>query len=350
MKKVLLLAIAALAIVTLSMGALAQVMATPGKAVKMLLVPKFLGTDRFSKMFEQAHRGAEQVAKELQNPIPLQFLGPTPGNSVATQIEIVVNATRQGVNAIMMSNNSGDQIVPAVKAAYDKGIKVVTWDSPIPSAEGEDVYVAQVDFSQTGAVMAELALNILGATGGKLAILSTTPDAPAQSAWVKAFEDALKDPKFAELEQVDIVYGNDQPDQSYSQALALVHKHPDLKLIMAPESIGIVAAAKAMQDAKLCDKVKVSGLGVPSEMLAYTMSGCAPQFALWSFNDLGYLAYYTAYLLATDAIKAEEGQRFMAGRMGQYTITKDPNRPRGLRIVMGPFSLYDRANIEAAAK
>ena len=75
--------------------------------------------------------------------------------------------------------------------------------------------------------------------------------------------------------------------------MALVDKHPDLKLIMAPTSVGIAAAAKALQDEDLCDKIKISGLGLPSEMLAYTMNDCAPQFALWSFIDLGYLTYYT---------------------------------------------------------
>jgi len=115
---------------------------------------------------------------------------------------------------------------------------------------------------------------------------------------------------------------------------ALVDKYPGIKLIMAPTSVGIVAAAKAMKDEGLCDKVKVSGLGVPSEMVAYTMNGCAPQFALWSFVDLGYLAYYTAYALATKAIKAEEGASFTAGRMGNYTITKDPTRANGLRVLM----------------
>ncbi len=94
---------------------------------------------------------------------------------------------------------------------------------------------------------------------------------------------------------VDTVYGNDESEKSYTQAQALVDKYPDMKLIMAPTSVGIVAAAKALQDEKLCDKVKISGLGVPSEMLAYTMNGCAPEFALWSFVDLGYLTYYTSY-------------------------------------------------------
>lgn len=40
------------------------------------------------------------------------------------------------------------------------------------------------------------------------------------------------------------VYGNDQSEDSYKQALALVDKYPDMKLIMAPTSVGIVAAAK----------------------------------------------------------------------------------------------------------
>jgi len=82
-------------------------------------------------------------------------------------------------------------------------------------------------------------------------------------------------------------------------------------------------------------------------MRGYTMEGCAPQFALWSFVDLGYLAYYTAYLLATGAIKAEEGQQFTAGRLGPYRIAKDPNRPHGLRLVLGPFQVYDKDNIGA---
>src|SRR5262249_36638672 len=157
-----------------------------------------------------------------------------------------------------------------------------------------------------------------------------------------------KDPKFAKFEQVDIAYGNDDFDTSYKQALALVDKHPDLKLIVVPASVPVVAAAKAMQDKNLCAKVKVTGFGVPGEMQPYVQSGCSPQFALWSFFDLGYLAYYTAYLLATDAMKAEEGQQFTAGRLGKYTIAKDPTRAHGLRVVMGPWALYDKTNIDAA--
>jgi rhamnose transport system substrate-binding protein len=96
----------------------------------------------------------------------------------------------------------------------------------------------------------------------------------------------------------------------------------------------------------LCDTVKVSGLGVPVEMVEYTLNGCAPEFALWSFVDLGYLTYYAAYLLATDAMQGVEGETFEAGRMGSYTIEKDPTRENGLRVLMGPFTVYNAENIE----
>ena len=345
MKKFLLATAAVMALATLGQTAVAQTI-EKGKPISTVLLPKFLGI----QPFELARRGAEQARSELENPKPLQFLGSTPENSVAGQIEIITNATTQKVKAIMISNNSGDQIVPALKAAKAQGMTVVTWDSPIPSGDAEDLFVAQVDFAETGRVLANMALTILGPDGGKFVILSASPDAANQNSWIAAMHDALKDPKYAKLKEVGIIYGNETLEQSYNQALAAIDKTPDLKLIVSPTVVGIVAAAKAMQDEGLCEKVKVTGIGIPNEMLSYTMNGCAPQFTLWSFPDLGYLTYYTAYGLANGAFKAEPGVKFTAGRMGEYTIEKDPTRPKGLRIVMGPFTIYDKNNVQAASK
>jgi rhamnose transport system substrate-binding protein len=330
-------------------GTAAPVKATPGQTVDMILLPKFVG----NKVFDEAHDGAKEAHAELENAGKLEFLGPTADNSVAGQIEIVTNAATQGADVIMISNNAGDQIGPSAQAARDAGMTVVTWDSPIPSGQGEQVFIAQVDFDETGVVMADMALSILGEAGGKLAILSASPDAANQNAWNAAMVRALEtDPKYANLELVDTVYGNDQSEDSYNQALALVDKYPDLGLIMAPTSIGIVAAAKAMQDEGLCDQVKVSGLGLPSEMLEFTLNGCAPEFALWSFVDLGYLTYYTSYLLATGVLEGKVGERYEAGRMGTYTITEDPTRPGigALRVLMGPFTVYTAENVAEAAQ
>jgi len=329
-----------------AVSAQAQTRIEGGQEADMTLLPKFLGI----LVFDQANEGAEEAHAELGNPGELRFVGPTPENSVAGQIELMTTATTQGQDAVMLSNNAGDQIAPAAQAAREAGTRVVTWDSPIPSGEGEDVFVAQVDFGSIGRVMADMAHSILGGEG-QMAILSATPDAANQNAWIASFEEVLAtDETYAGIEHVDTVYGDDQSEVSYNRALSLVDQYPDLGLIMSPTTVGIQASAKAMQDEGLCEDVKVSGLGLPSEMVSYTMNGCAPEFALWDFRDLGYLTYYVAYGMATGQLSGEIGESFTAGRMGDYAIEEDPGRPGAKRVLMGPFTVYTAENVEAAAQ
>ena len=317
---------------------------TAGEEINMVLLPKFLGI----LVFDQANEGAQEAHAELGNTGELLFVGPTPENSTAGQIEIMTTSATQGQGVVMISNNAGDQIVPSAVAAQAAGTRVVTWDSPIPSGEGEDVFVAQVDFGSMGIVMADMAHSILGGSG-QMAVLSATPDASNQNAWIAAMEVALENNKYDDIELVDIVYGDDQAEVSYNRALSLVDQYPDLGVIMSPTTVGIQAAAKAMQDEGLCDQVRVSGLGLPSEMVSYTMNGCAPEFALWDFRDLGYLTYYTAYGLASGQMTGDIGETFSAGRMGDFTIDEDPGRPGSSRVLMGPFTVYNSGNVEAAS-
>ena len=101
----------------------------------MLLLPKFTGV----AVFDQANEGAQEANTELQNPEELDYTGPDQASSAqGGQVEFVTNAPTQGYKALMISNNSGDQIAPAAKTAADGGIKVVTWDSPIPSGRGRE--------------------------------------------------------------------------------------------------------------------------------------------------------------------------------------------------------------------
>jgi rhamnose transport system substrate-binding protein len=329
-----------------------SVVAEPGGEVNIMLLPKFLGI----LPFDQANQGAQEAHAELGNTGQYEYTGPTPENSVAGQIETVTNAPTQGFDVVLLSNNAGDQIAPAAVAAQEAGTKVVTWDSQIPSAEGESLFVAQVDFDETGQVMADMTRSILGEDGGQVAILSASPDAANQNAWNAAYLEVLSGEEYANIEVVETVFGNDVSEDSYNEALGLVDKYPDLELIMAPTSVGIVAAAQALQTEGLCEDIKVSGLGVPAEMVEYTLNGCAPEFALWSFVDLGYLAYYVGYLLGTGALEGVAGETFEVGRPisdnTTFEITADPTRPDiegALRVLMGPFTVYNAENVEAAA-
>ena len=116
---------------------------------------------------------------------------------------------------------------------------------------------------------------------------------------------------------------------------------------MAPTTVGIAAAAKAMTDEGLVRQGQGVRLGLPDEMrVGYVKSGCAPKFALWSFVDLGYLTYYVTYGIATGQIEAEEGGSSRPAAWASTRSRADPTRDNGLRVLMGPFTVYNETNVE----
>ena len=326
--------------------------------VGMAFVPKF---DNLIP-FDQALSGAHAARKELghETTVLLEYIAPPSAEgSAEAQIDIVRRVTQTGFTTLLLSNNAGDDISPACRSAQEAGLNVVTWDSPIPSGVGESIFVAQVDFGELGKVMADMALDILsssaegkGNSSQKFAVLSASKRAANQNKWIEAMMRAMEsDPgRYGSLELVEIAFGDDDDATSYNEAMRLMNDYEDIGLIMSPTTIGIAAAARAATDEGKCGTIKVSGLGVPGEMLSYTNSGCVPVFALWSFVDLGYLTYYTAYALETGQLTIEPGSTFQAGRLGEFTVERDPTRPNveAYRVLMGDFTLYDRSNIEKA--
>ena len=208
-----------------------------------MLLPKFTGI----AVFDQADEGTQEAAAEL-GATPAEFLGPTADNSVAGQIEIMTNAATQGVDAVMLSNNAGDRIVPAAQSVVDAGGVVVTWDSFHPNRRGRERVRRpgrlRRDRPGDGRHGPFAPRRRRWPAGHPLGVAGSTN----QNAWIATFEEILAGEDYANIELVDTVYGNDESEESYDQALALVDEYPDLEVIMAPTTVGIAAAAKAMQD------------------------------------------------------------------------------------------------------
>ena len=239
----------------------------------------------------------------------------------AEQIPFIQDATTQGYKAIVVSATGADEVAPALKAAKDAGIKVVGYDSS-PAEGAYDVFVNQTDFSLIGGSMAQWACDLAPDCTGEIAILSATATATNQNAWIADFNKALTtDPKFAKLKLVDTVYGDDDATKSTNVANGLLQTHPNLKVIVAPTTVGILAAAQVVKQA--ASAVKVTGLGLPNDMKSFVADGTAPEFGLWSVPDLGYLAYYVAAKLISGEIKGTPGETFTVPSLNDgkpYTI------------------------------
>ena len=242
---------------------------------------------------------------------------------------------------LAISADDSDALVPTGKAAMAAGIPVVTWDSAI-GKDGRTIHINQAEAAGIADVQLKMAIDLTGPDGGDIAILSATSTAPNQNEWIGLMKEALKKPEYAKLKLVDTVYGDDDDTKSYNEAQGLFKKYPNLKVIIAPTTVGIAASARAVQDANLVGKVNVTGLGTPNQMRDYVKSGASPEFALWNPGDLGYLAIYAVDAIASGKIKGQPGDKFTAGKLGEYTI-KASDRHRAAWAIR---PIFNKDNID----
>jgi rhamnose transport system substrate-binding protein len=314
----------------LAAGLLASTSAFAQEPLRIALVVKSLGIG----FFEAAARGAEDAAKELGN-VEIIYTGPTT-TTAEGQIEVINSLIAQGVDAIAVSANDPDALVPALKRAMQRGITVISWDSGV-AKEGRLMHLAPSSDALIGQTIIKLAADQLP-EGGKVALLSATSTSTNQNAWIAEMKKVMGD--YPNITLVDTVYGDDLADKSYRETQGLLQKHPDLDAIIAPTSVGIVAAAQAVADAGKIGEVNVTGLGLPSEMAGAVKSGASKSFAIWNPVDLGYATTMIAYNLATKKAEAKPGAEIDMGRMGKAVL--DENDEAAMSV---PFT-YDGSNID----
>ncbi len=258
------------------------------------------------------------------------------------QIQILEQLISQKVAAICIVGNDKDALQPVLTKAMSQGIKVFSLDSGV-NPQSRLVHVNQADSEKIGTTLIEAAYDMSGGSGD-IAILSATSQATNQNLWIDFMKKTLAQPKYANLKLVKIAYGDDIRDKSVSEAEGLLQSFPDLKVIIAPTTVGIAAAGKVLTDKGLGGKVFLTGLGLPSEMATYIENGVCPYMFLWNPIDVGYLGAYTATALVTGKITGKVGEKFTAGRLGEKVITQAPDG--GTEILLGPPFKFDKNNIE----
>jgi rhamnose transport system substrate-binding protein len=286
--------------------------------------------------FDAAHQGADEAAKQLGD-VEVIYTGPAKPTAEG-QIELINSLVAQKVSAIVISANDPDALVPATKKAMARGIKVLSFDSAI-SKDGRQFHLAPSSNELIGEKLVKMTTEAIGKTG-EIAILSATAQATNQNTWIAEVKKVLAKPEYSGLKLVTVVYGDDQTDKSYREAQGLFKSYPNLKAIIAPTTVGIAAASKAVQDANLVGKVYVTGLGLPSEMAGHVKNGVVKSFAIWNPIDLGYSITYAAH----DFVTGKAGSTISLGRVG--TVKPDAN---GEAPMSEPFT-YDASNVDKFAK
>ena len=254
---------------------------TSGAKKKILFVFK-IGGISYS---EACKAGAQQANDDPALNAQVDYQAPA-NDIVAKQSEIVEQAIVDKVDAIVISPNDAAAIVPAINKASDAGIKVFTWDSDSPASKRQ-FYVAAVDDVQIGTDIADALAKDAGQKG-KILILSGQQTAANLNLHVKGMEDGFK--KYKDISVVaPYIYNDDKLEQAKSMTLSALQANPDVVGIACANSVSPHGAGEAVKQLNKIGKIKVWGLGLPSENKAYLKEGSVSGLYLWDPKQLTYL-------------------------------------------------------------
>ncbi|MFV0431084.1 MAG: rhamnose ABC transporter substrate-binding protein [Alphaproteobacteria bacterium] len=317
---------------TFVFAAMAFTFSASAKDIRIAMVPKSLG----NAFFEATQKGGEEAAAEIGG-VELIFNAPAVV-SAEGQIEVINSLIAQRVDAIVVSSNDPDALVPVAQKAMKRGIVVTSFDSAI-AKDGRMLHLNPATSSGTAETLVKLMKDAMG-EGGEIAIVSETAQSTNQNEWIAEIKKLLEKDENKGLKLVETVYGDALLDKSYRETVALIRRYPNLKGIISPTTVGISAAAKAVEDQGLIGKIYVTGLALPSEVSGYVHTGSIKSFAIWNPIDLGYTATYLTYQIIKDK---EQRENLDAGRMGKYNL--DDNNETSLPA---PF-IFDASNVDEYA-
>ena len=299
--------------------------------LKVFVIPKNLGNPYFTTSDSVKSGGALAALGTLgETGTETSGTAATP----ASQIPAIQAAITKGANALIVSATDPTALCPTLKSAMAKGITVVTYDSDAPTCRS--LFINQASTAQIGTSEVDLLAKQINSTGD-IAIVSAAASAPNQNAWIGFMKTELK--KYPKMHLVSTVYGNDDPTTATQVTQGLLQKYPNLKGIISPTTVGILAAAQVLDTAKYRGKIALTGLGTPDSLKKYVADGTIQAFELWNPANLGYLAGYAAVNFASKKITSSTGGSFTAGKLGKFTVGADGT------ILLGPPFVFNKANI-----
>jgi len=259
----------------------------------MVTIPKLK-----SAWFEPYDADARKAGKEFNIEVYMQ--APAAADE-AQQVRIIEDAINQGVNAVLVVPNDANSCIPAFKRAREKGIVVLTHESP--NQPEADFDIEMIDNVKFGERMLEEMVKISG-TSGKYAIYVGSLTVPAHNIWADA-AIALAKKKYPNLIMVDSKFPvSEDRNAARQKTLELLTVYPDLKGILAFGSQGAPGAGQAIREKGLNDKVCVIGTTSPLEIAPFLKDGSVDMAVLWSSGDASYAMVYIAKMVL-DGRKAE---------------------------------------------
>jgi AI-2 transport system substrate-binding protein/rhamnose transport system substrate-binding protein len=287
-----------------------------GAPIRVAIVPKLLGLP----VFEANVAGAQQVAESLG--IDLTYAA-TSTASATGQVSVLESLIKEKVNVITLSANDPTIPDPVLEQAMKAGIRVISFDSDV-NPLARDFFIQDTAYNTIARGVIDAAVKAEG-PDAELGIMSSTPDATIQQAWISAMK-AYARAEYPHLTWAPIGYGQSVATTSLTQAEGMINSNPNLKAILPIDGAAVVGTAQAITALGETGKIGVFGIGDPLPNRHYFANGSLQALFLWNEVNQGKLVMYVAKL--ADENKLQAGSSFTTP-LGTFTVSAAPNATTG---------------------
>ena len=242
--------------------------------------------------FNAVEAGVKKSAKELG--VNAYQIGPAAADP-AQQVKVIEDTITTNPDALIVIPNDAQSVEPALVKAKDKGILILTHESPDQVSTQYDL--ALIDNTEFGKALFDQLVKYMG-DSGEYAIFVGSLTVPLHNLWADVGIAYFKE-KYPNMKLVTerIPAAEDQA-LSRQKTLDLIKAYPNLKGIIGIGTLGPIGAAQAVQEKGLSGKIAVVGTVLPSQAIPYLKDGSLKEGLLWNPADSGYaLVWMAKYLL-----------------------------------------------------
>lgn len=242
------------------------------------------------------------------------------GQDAAKQTGQLETAVTQGISGIIIEPVSVDGLVPAIEAATKAGIPVVVVNQQISKPEAASAFVG-VSNVDGGVMEMKAAAEAIGGKGN-VAFLLGPMGSDAELGRTEGYYNVLKD--YPDIKVVFEQTANWKTDEALALVENWLQTGTEISAIVANNDGMALGALKAVEDAKLLDKIKVYGLDATPDALQAVKEG---------------------RLTATiSQSTTKQGQEAMAA------VVKLANGEKVDKEILVSFTLIDKSNIDQYLK
>lgn len=256
-------------------------------------IPKITG----NMYFESGNAGAQDMAKK--EGFTVKYDG-NPTAAVENQVQIINSEVNQGATALCIASLSPTGLHQALTNAKKKGVAVVTWDSDVDPKD-RSIYVDQGTPELLGKMLVDMAYDELPAAKketAKFAFFYSSPTVTDQNSWVEYAKTYIKT-KHPGWTLLTTQYGEQDAQKSLQVGQSILNTYSDIDAVLCPDSTALPAMAQAAENLGKAKKVCITGFSTPSSMKNFVKDGTVDRFGLWDVKQMGGIAVYVSYWLAT---------------------------------------------------